>query len=284
MGLLSFLFGCGSKKGPFAKVDGVWMYEDATVVGADASSFEPLSDHYAKDKDRVYYADTYRDSKEYWSVKRYRIDTLGGADARNFVYLGHGFGKDGRRAYFAGEPFLVEDVATFVALDPSFTRDRVTGYYNRKAIDGSDGATFERLDDHYSRDAARVYFSDMITTDPARYRDSNVTVVVAGAEAATFQVAEQRYATDASHVFHDGRVLATGGMETFEVFLFGYAKTGQRVWFQGTALDADAATFEMQYDLIAEGVDARDARGWFREGKRAQRRTATDSAPSPGKG
>ena len=282
MGLLSFLFGCGSKSGPFAKVDGVWKYEDATVVGADAASFEPLSDHYAKDKNHVYYADSRRDSREYWSVKHYRVDKLDGAHAPSFTYLGHGFAKDKERAYSRGEPIHVEDVATFVAIDPSFTRDRVTGYYNRKAIAGSDGSTFERLDDHYSRDASRVYFSDMVTTDPSKYRETNVSIQVAGADRATFKVAELRYATDAKQVFHDGKILASDGAEAFEVFLFGYARTARQVWFEGKAIDADASSFAMQEGLIAEGVDARDGRGWFRGGKRVQRIPGFVGAPPPG--
>ena len=36
--------------------------EKRAIAGADAATFTPLSDHYAKDRHRVYYADTYRDA------------------------------------------------------------------------------------------------------------------------------------------------------------------------------------------------------------------------------
>ena len=52
MGLLSFLFGCGSKESPFQQKDEAWYYHSTLIEGADAKTFEPLSDHYARDKGR----------------------------------------------------------------------------------------------------------------------------------------------------------------------------------------------------------------------------------------
>ena len=73
VGLLSLLFGCGSKSSPFTKVDGVWHYNQTPVPNADAKTFAPVDDHYAKDRVRVYWADTYRDGKEYFTVRHDRI-------------------------------------------------------------------------------------------------------------------------------------------------------------------------------------------------------------------
>lgn len=122
----------------------------------------------------------------------------------------------------------------------------------------------------------------MVTSDPSNYRDTNVSVPVTAADRTTFKVAELRYATDAKQVFHDGKVLAKEGADSFEVFLFGYAKTARQVWFEREAIDADASTFVMQEGLIVEGVDARDGRGWFRSGKRVERTPVAGGAPPPG--
>ncbi|MGV3710678.1 MAG: hypothetical protein ACO1Q7_17785, partial [Gemmatimonas sp.] len=95
MGLLSLLFGCGGSDSPYKKENGVWhfkknpmpldpgetltpltkrfaksdrgaYFESSPLVGpVDVATFEPLDDHYARDKSSVWFCDTYRDGKEY---------------------------------------------------------------------------------------------------------------------------------------------------------------------------------------------------------------------------
>ena len=57
MGLLSLLFGCGTKESPFQQRNGAWYYNSAPIPESDAKSFAVLSEHYAKDKNRVYYGE-----------------------------------------------------------------------------------------------------------------------------------------------------------------------------------------------------------------------------------
>jgi hypothetical protein len=70
VGLLSFLFGCGPKEIPFQQKDGAWQYHDTRIEDADAKTFQVLSDHYARDKARVYHGSTYRISQDYFTTKR----------------------------------------------------------------------------------------------------------------------------------------------------------------------------------------------------------------------
>ena len=68
MAALPVVTGCDNKSGPFRQVDGGWRYKDTPIPDTDARTFAALDDHYAKDKLRVYHADTYRDGKEYFLI------------------------------------------------------------------------------------------------------------------------------------------------------------------------------------------------------------------------
>ena len=294
-GLLALLFGCDRKsEGPFQKRDDGWYWKDKamdvapsrTVVrvrgdfatadsdafyratridGADGPSFQALSDHYAKDRRAVYYADTHRKGQEYYLVKHTRVRVIEGADPATFQYLDHDYGRDASNAYFEGDRFPVADATTFVPLGYGHARDRLRGYYQQKPIEGSHGATFVVLDDNYSKDSARVYYSDIdLRADP---KPAIRIRAVAGAQPASFAALSDGYAADAAHAYYKGQVLkdARPPLEVLEV---GYAKTATRVFYFGAPVpDADAATFKA--DALAEaGTDATDARGRFYEGKR----------------
>jgi len=136
MGLLSFLFGCGEKEGPFQQKEGAWYYLETLIEGADAKSFQVLSKHYAKDKNRVYHGDTYRDGREYYMIKHSRAKVLEGADPATFRYLNYDYARDRASVFYEGVAFPVKDVETFELLDRAFARDRVSGYYQQRPIPG----------------------------------------------------------------------------------------------------------------------------------------------------
>jgi DKNYY family len=269
MGLISFLIACfsGEKSTPFTKKDGAWWYRDTRITQADVATFQPLSDHYAKDANRVFHVDTYRDSKEYWLVKRVRVQVLDGADPATFVSLDVDYAKDARSVWYAGERMrAVRDVATFTVLDRAWTRDKVQGYFDQAAVAGSDGTTFARISDRYARDASKVWHCRN-EIDGESHRAVPACTTLEGADVATFAALDGAYARDASHVWHEASLLEAD-VSAFRTLSFDYATDGRRTWYQGTPFDADAATFSYDSGLLARGADARDGRGYFREGKR----------------
>lgn len=205
VGLLSFLFGCGDKASPFAKIDGVWHYEKAPIRNADAGSFVAIDDHYAKDRARVYYADTYRDGKEYFTVRHARIVEVKDADPATFKVMRLGYARDARGIYYEGVRFAVRDPATFELVDYGFARDRIAAYYHQWEIPGSEPSSLLPIDTHYAKDAQRVYYADLVTRDG---RTQARIVAIAGADPATFQrldtTTDQADAEDARATYKRG--------------------------------------------------------------------------------
>lgn len=186
-GLLALLCGCGSRDaGPFARVDGVWHYHNTPIAGADAKSFAAIDDHYAKDRARVYWADTYRDGKEYFAIRHDRIIEVKDADPATFKAMRLGYARDARNVYYEGVRFPVRDAATFELLDYGFARDRVVAYYHQAEIAGSEPASFAAVDTHYGKDARRVYYGDFVT-DGGSHEPRARIVAIAGADPASFR-------------------------------------------------------------------------------------------------
>ena len=188
------LAGCDAKPGPFRQVDGGWRYQDTPIPEADARTFVALDDHYAKDRSRVYHADTFRDGKEYFLIAHHRVAAVDGADPATFAALGRGYAKDAANVYFEGARVPVRDPRTFELLEHGFARDRVTGYYLHGEVTGSDGATFAVLAFDYAKNSTEVY-----------YRGA----VIPGADAATFSTfdapTEAGDARDAKRTYAQGR-------------------------------------------------------------------------------
>ena len=133
--LVATMAACEKAPPPFAREGNVWRYKGTVVEEADAPSFAPLSDHYAKDRHRVYYADTYRKGQEYFSVAHPRVVAIAGADAATFRYMERGYARDASRVYFEDTAHAVRDAATFALLDYAFARDKSTAYCHTDAKD-----------------------------------------------------------------------------------------------------------------------------------------------------
>jgi hypothetical protein len=236
--VFAVLAGCERSPPPFQKTDGGWRYRNLPIADADVATFEVLSEHYAKDRARVYYGDTYRDGREYYAIAHPRVITIAGADPASFRYLDRDHAKDARHVYFEGKRTEVEDAATFELLDYAFARDRVSGYCHLSAIPGSEGGTFAGLDAHYAKDRARAWHCSIETDGGARAPYVRL-VRVANADLATFRPLEQGYAMDARTVYYGGVALR----------------------------DADVATFAI-LSAPTDGADARDARGAYARGAR----------------
>ena len=205
--LVAAVAACEKASPPFAREGSVWRYKGTVVEEADAPSFAPLSDHYAKDRHRVYYADTYRKGQEYYSVAHPRVVEIAGADAATFRYMERGYARDASRVYFEGTAHAVADAATFALLDYAFARDKATAYCHMAPIAGSDAATFTVLDSHYAKDRVRVYWCSIETDGGAR--PPYVQVVALDADVGSFApvdaTGEDTDAKDAHGAFKRGR-------------------------------------------------------------------------------
>ncbi len=229
---------CEKSPPPFAKVDGRWQYRGSAIPDADAASFVVLSEHYAKDRAHVWYADTYRDGREYYTVAHPRVVVLQEADPATFRYLSRDIAKDANAVYDEGKRLQVRDVATFELMDYGFARDRHAGYCHVHEIPGSDGASFTGVDAYYARDRRRAYYCAWETDGGARPAYARI-VPVADGRVASFRALEQGYAVDDRVVYYRGDVVP----------------------------DADLATFTV-LGAPENGADARDARNRYRMGQR----------------
>jgi hypothetical protein len=232
------LSACKPAEDPFRKLDGVWHYHDQPIAAADAATFRALDRHYAKDAARVYHGDTFRDGREYFTVKHARIRIVEGADPATIRVLKHGYAKDRAAAYFEGARFPVRDVEGFELLDYGFARDRVRGYWHRAELPDSDGPSLVPLDLHHAKDRSRVYYATDDTGGGA-YRAVVKTKVIEGADPATFVRLDASYTKDAVRVWHDGTPVAGAHAESFQTL-----------------------------PPATEGADAEDRQNRYREGRR----------------
>lgn len=291
MGLLSCLFGCGSDT-PYTKKDGEWYYKkdristskgetlvqlnkkfaksdrtayyESTMIDSDidVATFEALTDHWAKDRNKVWYCDSYRDSKEYWSIKRYRTPALREADAKSFRMLDGYYARDTNWVYLDGRSFKVRDINTYVRLGDSHARDKVSGYFRTAEIKGSDGATFVEIDSKYSKDAKNVYYS-VYTSDAGAHTPYERSVIITGADPVTFVALEDDYATDGRQAYHNGDVI-TKTVSNFRMLSRDYAIADGKVLYEGKVLpDADAETFKVLEVSIGVDATAEDKKGKF---------------------
>ena len=182
------LAACDKAPAPFTREGDAWRYRGSAIDGADAATFAPLSDHYAKDRHRVYYADTYREGQEYYAVAHPRVTVIEGADPPTFRYIDRGYARDRMHVYDEGERHPVTDAASFALLDYAFARDNATAYCHVTPIAGSDAASFVVLDSHYAKDRARVYWCGMESDGGARR--PYVKIVALDADVATFAVSD----------------------------------------------------------------------------------------------
>jgi hypothetical protein len=167
----------------------IWRHDP--VKGADARTFEPLTDTWAKDAKRVYcqnnpwrHADvaTFRVLNPLWAVDKamayYTYGQIKDADLDSFRALddgiepleeGHfpifaGFAADKHHVVFyamtVGKPSKLPkaDPATFEVVGPCYGRDANTAYFERLRIPGANAATLRHLGGSYCTDETSVFF------------------------------------------------------------------------------------------------------------------------------
>ncbi len=78
----------------FAKDSTTAYYKEFPFSYADVASFEAVDEHYAKDKNKVYFCDEYREGQNYYLTKKQTIKELKNAVPSSFISLKYGYGKD----------------------------------------------------------------------------------------------------------------------------------------------------------------------------------------------
>lgn len=197
-------------------------YRGSVVAESDGASFVVVSENEARDKNHVYYCDTYRKGQEYWSIKHLRIDRIAGAHPATYTSLGKGYARDQQRVYADGVPFKVRDPATFEPLGGDFAHDSQRGYYARIEIPSSHGPSFESIaarDTAYARDRTNGYYGyrDIDTPREANARPRDVVRTMRDAEPAALRVLGRDYAADTRHVWHRGQPVAGADASSFAV-------------------------------------------------------------------
>lgn len=209
----------------FAKDSTTAYYKERAFQYADVATFQAVDDHYAKDKNKVYYCDEYREGQNYYMTKKQTIEELDNVIAASFVSLGNGYGKDAKRAWYCEKSFAVKDVTTLTSIDRNFSKDNVQAYLNCVPVKESDGKTFEITDPGFAKDSKHVYYY-------ASDGEGKYNISILPCDVKTFKIIDYRFSKDTNKVFFLGFTLKDADAATFEVLSAGYSKDKNAVYFQ----------------------------------------------------
>lgn len=236
----------------------IWFY-DIALENVDPNTFEILDDYFFKDKEHVYFYETYRVSQDYFTTKRKSVLPLKNADPTSFVVLGEGYAKDKSSAWFLESVFIADDLESLTVLNHHFIKDNKTAYVDRKPIAESRGISFELLSDNYAKDANKYYYCMPF--------DGQYEIKTIACHYETFVVIDHQYAKDKSSIFYEGEKLAEAESGTFELISSGYAKDIHHVYFRNLKVEkADPSTFSTfieNENSLGETVYAKDMNGIY---------------------
>jgi hypothetical protein len=223
----------------FGKDSTTAYYKNYPFSYADVATFQAVDDHYAKDKNKVYYCDEYREGQNYYLTKRQTIDEVKNAQPASFTGIGYGYAKDSLHAYFEGIAFKVKDISTLKSINPYFAKDDVQAYLNQKPIAGSDGKTFEITDNNYAKDTAHIYYYGYTG-------EKNYDIGVVPCNRQSFVILDYPYAKDNAAIFFAGKKINGVDEATFKMLGHAYSKDKQAVYIETKKIaGADAASFEV---------------------------------------
>lgn len=225
----------------FARDSSTAYYKSRAFSYADVPTFQAVDKHYAKDKDRVYYCDEYREGQNYYLTKKQTILTVRDAVPAKFQSLGSGYGKDNLRPYFEGVAFKVKDLATLEVININFLKDKHVAYINRLPIAGSDGETFEVIDGSYAKDTSHVYFYNAGLGD-------NKSITVMSCDKASFDTLQYPFSKDKQSAFYEGKKIDGADGASFTAMGSGYSKDKNGVFFGTKRISPNVASFEIFAD------------------------------------
>ncbi len=240
------------------KNDTIWFY-DIVLNNVDPNTFKIVDDYFFKDKNHVYFYETYRLGKDFFTSKRKRFLLLEKADPASFISLDYGYAKDKSTAWYNNSAFEVDDLESLVVINQHFLRDNKTAYLDRKRIKESDGISFELISEHYAQDLKRYYyylpFDDTYVINPILCHYES------------FEVIDYQYAKDNTNVFFEGDKLQEAESKTFMMISHGYAKDTFHVFFRDKILEnADPFSFtpfKENENSLGETVYAKDKNGIY---------------------
>lgn len=221
----------------FGKDSANAYYKSRAFEYADVPTFEAVDDHYAKDKDRVYYCDEYREGQNYYMTKKQTILTLRDVDPASFTSLENGYARDKKNAWFQGVPFKVNDVASLASIDIHFAKDDQVAYLNLRPIAGSHGKSFELTDRNFAKDESNIFYYGYTG-------EGQHNICILPCDRPSFQILDYRYSKDKIKVFFLGFVIKDADGSTFEMLEEDYAKDKNAVYFESRKIGgADPKTF-----------------------------------------
>lgn len=209
----------------------VVTYLDQPIRGADAASFEVLSDTWARDRKHVY------------DVGR----KITKADPKTFVVLNRVYARDSQHVYASLAGVLKgADVESFEILDSGFLRPSEAVRRKNAVLGGF------RQEAGFARDRAQVFHYAKGFGKPC---------VLRGADVASFQVLTNGYAKDKKHVYFEKWRLKKSDPATFEQIGSFWGRDARQVYYGNlTMRGADPDSFEIVDE--AEYV-SRDRNGHF---------------------
>lgn len=209
----------------FAKDDTTAYFKTYSIDGADITTFIALDEHYAKDKNTVYYCDEYRESQNYYLTKRSTITQITQAQPASFAILTDGYAKDNLRAYFEGIGFAVKDIETLAVINARFVKDQWQVYFEQKPIKGSDVQSFRILNRNYAQDTANAYYYGYPS-------EVNSGIHAIPCNSASFTLLDYPYSKDDASVFYVYGKMTGADAKTFSVLKNGFSKDQKSVFFE----------------------------------------------------
>jgi hypothetical protein len=223
----------------FALNDSAVYYKERAFEFADAASFEALDEHYAKDKNKVYYCDEYRDGQTYYTTKKQTVVTLDNASPESFAILQDGYARDHKQPYYKGIRFKVRDVTSLEVIDARFIRDQYQVYFDQKPVNKADANSFRILNSNYAADTNRIYYYGF-------HSDFYNGIHEIPCRKESFSVLEYPYSRDNESVYYIYFKIKDADPGSFVVLENGYSKDRRHVYKEGkTVKGADAGSFKV---------------------------------------
>jgi hypothetical protein len=232
----------------FAKDSLHAYYKEKSIEGADAASFEAIDMSYAKDKNRVYYCDEYREGQNYYLTSRQVIRVVEKALPASFAAIEAGYAKDNMHGFSKGMAFTVKDITTLKGIDRYFAKDDRQVYFNCRPVAGSDGKTFSVININYAKDTLHIYYY-------GHPGEAEPGIYVLPCNRAGFEILDYPYSKDNVAVFYGNLKINGADAASFTVLQHGFSKDRNAVYFETKKIKgADATSFEVfkENDNFAE--------------------------------
>lgn len=221
----------------FAKNDTTVYYKTRAFEYADVATFKALDEHYAKDKDKAYYCDEYREGQNYYTTKKQTIVTIENAIPASFEWLKGDYARDGKQAYCKGIAFAVKDVASLTIIDGRFLKDKYLVYFEKVAVKNGDVNSFRIINDNYAQDTNRIYYYGF-------HHETNNGIHEIPCNKEAFTLLQYPYSKDNETAFYGYTRISGSDASSFLVMGNGFSKDKNNVYKEAKILKgADAASF-----------------------------------------